>query len=177
MGRREYSVELLYTRTYYNIYFAQQLPLYSHKYHWRFFPEDYTEPSQSSAHVRRLLDIVACTTRFAKPKAQVEGRAKKARAHAPSGPQSPPPPNGEVRPPPSSEPPVALPVPEGYEMAAIHPVPKLSDFYEFFSFSHLPPPILREFFFSSSSFHFACISISKGLKKKDVYTRSILLRK
>lgn len=108
------------------------------------FSEDYTEPSQSLAHVRRLLDIVACTTRFAKPKCgAAEGRAKKTRAHA-SGTQSPPS-NGEVRPPPSE--PLASPVSEGYEMAAIHPIPKLSDFYEFFSFSHLSPPILREFFF------------------------------
>jgi hypothetical protein len=30
-------------------------------------------------------------------------------------------------------------------MAAVHPTPKLSDFYEFFSFSHLSPPILREY--------------------------------
>ncbi|TQD68874.1 hypothetical protein C1H46_045593 [Malus baccata] len=28
-------------------------------------------------------------------------------------------------------------------MVAIHPTPKLSDFYEFFSFSHLSPPILH----------------------------------
>ncbi|XP_058226689.1 protein REDUCED CHLOROPLAST COVERAGE 3 [Rhododendron vialii] len=106
----------------------------------RMVEEDYTEQSQSLAHVRRLLDIVACTTRFAKPKCgAVEGRAKKTRAHA-GGTQSPPS-NGEVRPP-SSEP-LASPVSEGYEMAAIHPIPKLSDFYEFFSFSHLSPPILH----------------------------------
>ena len=30
-------------------------------------------------------------------------------------------------------------------MAAIHPTPKLSDFYEFFALSHLSPPILSGF--------------------------------
>jgi protein TIF31 len=117
----------------------------------RMVEEDYTEPSQSLAHVRRLLDIVACTTRFAKPKGggrattgaagSAEGRSKKTRAHAAAvaGPPSPPSFNGEVR---ASET-LASPVSEGYEMAAIHPIPKLSDFYEFFSFSHLSPPILH----------------------------------
>ena len=108
----------------------------------RMVEEDYTEESQALAHVRRLIDIVACTTRFAKPKngraanAATDGRAKKIRAHtaATSGPPSPPPSNEEVRSP---------PVTESYDMAAIHPIPKLSDFYEFFSFSHLSPPILH----------------------------------
>jgi protein TIF31 len=31
---------------------------------------------------------------------------------------------------------------ESMDMAAIHPTPKLSEFYDFFAFSHLPPPIL-----------------------------------
>ncbi|KAK6147821.1 hypothetical protein DH2020_018733 [Rehmannia glutinosa] len=37
----------------------------------------------------------------------------------------------------------APPISGSYDMAAIHPIPKLSDFYEFFSFSHLSPPILH----------------------------------
>ncbi|GMQ08986.1 hypothetical protein CsSME_00052497 [Camellia sinensis var. sinensis] len=113
----------------------------------RMVEEDYTEVSHALAHVRRLLDIVACTTRFAKPKggrpagvaAATGGRAKKiSRSHSPTttvGPPSPPS-DGEIR---SSEPPTS----KSYEMAAIHPIPKLSDFYEFFSFSHLSPPILH----------------------------------
>ncbi|PSR89332.1 Protein TSS like [Actinidia chinensis var. chinensis] len=116
----------------------------------RMVEEHYTESSQALAHVRRLIDIVACTTRFAKPKngrvagagAATDGRAKKIRGHAAvtSGPPSTPPPsNGEVR----SPEPSTSPVSESYDMVAIHPIPKLSDFYEFFSFSHLSPPILH----------------------------------
>merc|ERR1712183_737009 len=33
--------------------------------------------------------------------------------------------------------------PENLGMVAIHPTPKLSEFYDFFSFSHLSPPILH----------------------------------
>ncbi|XP_059645026.1 protein REDUCED CHLOROPLAST COVERAGE 3 isoform X2 [Cornus florida] len=106
----------------------------------RMVEEDYSEEGQAVAHVRRLQDIVACTTRFAKPKggraaapaiaaAVAEGgRSKKTQKT-----------NGEVVRASNSE-----PISEGcYEMAAIHPIPKLSDFYDFFSFSHLSPPILH----------------------------------
>ncbi|KAA8541942.1 hypothetical protein F0562_023094 [Nyssa sinensis] len=98
----------------------------------RMVEEDYTE-AQAVAHVRRLLDIVACTTRFAKPKG---GRATGTTRTATSGPPSAPS-HGEVR---ASEPSIST-ISESYEMAAIHPIPKLSDFYEFFSFSHVSPPI------------------------------------
>ncbi|KAH0749501.1 hypothetical protein KY290_028733 [Solanum tuberosum] len=113
--------------------------------------EDYTEESQVVDHVRRLLDIVACTTRFAKPKAGKsttasaasggagsESRAKKPKAqrNASSRPASPS--DGVA---PTLEP-SAPAVQEENAMVAIHPIPKLSDFYEFFSFSHLSPPIL-----------------------------------
>ncbi|XP_027167520.1 protein TSS isoform X2 [Coffea eugenioides] len=116
--------------------------------------EDYAEVSQVLAHVRRLLDIVACTTRFAKTRGGraatagggTESRAKKNKTqqNSPSGrPSSPA--DGEVRPPdsPSPSPAPAAAVGEGYDMVAIHPIPKLSDFYEFFNFSHLTPPILN----------------------------------
>ncbi|XAR50527.1 hypothetical protein NMG60_11004873 [Bertholletia excelsa] len=113
----------------------------------RMVEEDYTEESQALAHVRRLLDIVAGTTRFSKPKggrspgagAGTECRNKKINSHADGGRPSPTS-NGEVRSPEASSP---SPVSESYEMVAIHPIPKLSDFYEFFSFSHLSPPILN----------------------------------
>ncbi|GAA0146119.1 translation initiation factor [Lithospermum erythrorhizon] len=90
---------------------------------------DYTDSSQALSHVRRLLDIVACTTRFSKSKVNASKKPKRR-------PSSPPSNGGDLRSPPSPA------APNGYEMVAIHPIPKLSDFYEFFSFSHLSPPIL-----------------------------------
>lgn len=97
--------------------------------------EDYTE-AHAVAHVRRLLDIVACTTKFSKPRTNrttpTEARAKKTRSH-----QSPPS-DGEA-----GNGSSISPTSEGLDMAAIHPTPKLSAFYDFFSFSHLTPPILH----------------------------------
>lgn len=106
----------------------------------RMVEEDYTAEEHGLAHVRRLLDIVACTTRFDKPKA---GRA--AAATTTSGGVGP----GKTRtrdPTANSDRPASPAVdgePESLDMAAIHPIPKLSDFYDFFSFSHLSPPILN----------------------------------
>ncbi|KAJ4851671.1 hypothetical protein Tsubulata_014495 [Turnera subulata] len=121
--------------------------------------EDYGEESQAVAHVRRLLDIVACTTRFAKPKrpqsppssSSSESKNKKSRppqATSPvaaatatstvaNGPQPTP-----SSPPVSEKASVSAAMSESMDMAAIHPTPKLSEFYDFFSFSHLTPPIL-----------------------------------
>lgn len=68
---------------------------------------------------------------------------------------------------------------EENEMVAIHPIPKLSDFYEFFSFSNLSPPILSTVYFSLSIFFslqsgtsriLSCISSKcaiSGLKRVD----------
>ncbi|KAH9667053.1 hypothetical protein KPL70_020885 [Citrus sinensis] len=117
---------------------------------------DYTEESQAVAHVRRLLDIVACTTRFSKSRnsrspPSSESCAKKngSRPHRPSlnpatlsdgaataaadnrsGPRA-------------TSSPVSSAVSPSLDMAAIHPTPKLSEFYDFFSFSHLTSPILN----------------------------------
>ncbi|KAG5000872.1 hypothetical protein JHK87_021944 [Glycine soja] len=115
----------------------------------RMVEEDYTDEAQAIAHVRRVLDIVACTTRFGRPKRSVsspESRPKKngKAQHQNKMSLSPPgTPNGESRvgSPSSEAPPSAIS--ENVGMKAIHPTPKLSDFYEFFSFSHLSPPILR----------------------------------
>lgn len=115
--------------------------------------EDYTDEAQAIAHVRRVLDIVACTTRFGRPKRSVsspESRPKKngKAQHQNKMSLSPPgTPNGESRvgSPSSEAPPSAIS--ENVGMKAIHPTPKLSDFYEFFSFSHLSPPILRGYLF------------------------------
>ncbi|CAI9280769.1 unnamed protein product [Lactuca saligna] len=121
--------------------------------------EDYTEEAHAVAHVRRLLDIVASTTRFGKPKARRattvaggEARSKKGRSQnvqvTAGRPVSPLSDGGEtVENGGSSETETTAaatsPVSGNLDMAAIHPVPKLSDFYEFFSFSNLSPPILQ----------------------------------
>ncbi|KAJ4718445.1 Tetratricopeptide repeat (TPR)-like superfamily protein [Melia azedarach] len=123
----------------------------------RMVEEDYTEESQAVAHVRRLLDIVACTTRFSKSRnsrspPSSESRAKKngRRLHNPtsnsvtpsdrgaldnrSGPRGTTPSDAES---------VSSAISPSLDMAAIHPTPKLSEFYDFFSFSHLTPPVLN----------------------------------
>ncbi|KAK8514278.1 hypothetical protein V6N12_008989 [Hibiscus sabdariffa] len=102
--------------------------------------EDYTEESQAVTHVRRLLDIVACTIRFSKPKrlrsppsTPSDSKSKKVNSkHCQPNNNAPPPP------------PETTPISESLDMAAIHPTPKLSEFYDFFSFSHLSPPILTD---------------------------------
>ncbi|KAL2338169.1 hypothetical protein Fmac_012615 [Flemingia macrophylla] len=117
----------------------------------RMVEEDYAEEAQAIVHVRRLLDIVACTTRFGRPKRGLpnpDPRPKKngkAQVQSKTGLSVSPPetPNGESRVgSPSLEPPLS-PISDNVGMKAIHPTPKLSDFYEFFSFSHLSPPILH----------------------------------
>ncbi|KAJ7962824.1 Tetratricopeptide repeat (TPR)-like superfamily protein [Quillaja saponaria] len=115
----------------------------------RMVEEDYTEEAQAVAHVRRLLDIVACTTRFVKPKRSLSSPDSKSKKNGrtQNNPKSnvgpPTPSNGDIRAgSPSSEPPVS-PIADTLGMVAIHPTPKLSDFYEFFSFAHLSPPILN----------------------------------
>ncbi|XP_030970958.1 protein TSS [Quercus lobata] len=119
----------------------------------RMVEEDYIEEAQAVSHVRRLLDIVACTTRFAKPRrspstSELKSKKNKAQAQPKRGSNSAPPTPSDGGRSPSSEPSVAAAaaaaaVSENIGMVAIHPTPKLSDFYEFFSFSHLSPPILN----------------------------------
>ncbi|KAJ7951920.1 Tetratricopeptide repeat (TPR)-like superfamily protein [Quillaja saponaria] len=69
---------------------------------------------------------------------------KNSRTHQPKSNAGPPvTSNGDIRAvSPSSESPVS-PISDSLGMVAIHPTPKLSDFYEFFSFAHLSPPILN----------------------------------
>lgn len=118
---------------------------------------DYTEESQAVAHVRRLLDIVACTTRFSKSRnsrlpPSSESCAKKngSRPHQPS-PNSAALSDGAATAaadnrsgPRATSSPVSSAVSPSLDMAAIHPTPKLSEFYDFFSFSHLTPPVLSK---------------------------------
>ncbi|XWS16492.1 hypothetical protein CRYUN_Cryun34aG0093000 [Craigia yunnanensis] len=115
--------------------------------------EDYTEEAQAVAHVRRLLDIVACTTRFSKPKrlrsqsssGPFDSKPKKvnSRPHQPNNNAPPAPPDGGEGSTSETTSSISAAISESMDMAAIHPIPKLSEFYDFFSFSHLSPPILN----------------------------------
>lgn len=91
--------------------------------------EDYVEESQALTQVRRVLDIVACTTRFFPSPASKSSSNNKSAAVI----------NGNT----------AAPE-EELDMAAIHPTPKLSQFHEFFSIPNVSPPILRKSSLSSS---------------------------
>lgn len=89
--------------------------------------ENYVEESQALTQVRRVLDIVACTTRFSSV-----SKASSNKLIAVG--------NGN-------------PAAEGLDMVAIHPTPKLSQFYEFFSIPNVSPPILRKFCIVDCSLH------------------------
>ncbi|XP_075492104.1 protein REDUCED CHLOROPLAST COVERAGE 3-like [Primulina tabacum] len=104
----------------------------------RMVEEDYSDESLAVSHVRRILDIVACTTRFGKPKGGgSESRSKKNKIQQSAAVARTR--NGELQSPEITP----LAISECHDMLAIQPIPKLSDFYEFFSFSHLSPPILH----------------------------------
>ncbi|KAL9463118.1 hypothetical protein AB3S75_001006 [Citrus x aurantiifolia] len=122
----------------------------------RMVEEDYTEESQAVAHLRRLLDIVACTTRFSKsrnsrlpPSSESCAKKNDSRPHQPS-PNSAALSDGAATAaadnrsgPRATSSPISSAVSPSLDMAAIHPTPKLSEFYDFFSFSHLTPPVLN----------------------------------
>ncbi|XP_042472732.1 protein TSS-like [Zingiber officinale] len=94
----------------------------------RMAEENYATEQQAVAHVRRLLDIVACTTAFGKHKQHQHQQQQ--------------PPNASC---PITDPILEATVPaisDKFDMAAIHVPPKLAEFYDFFSFSHLSSPIL-----------------------------------
>ncbi|KAJ9557849.1 hypothetical protein OSB04_012463 [Centaurea solstitialis] len=99
--------------------------------------EEYTE-ALAIAHVRRLLDIVACTTAF---------KNASASASASTNTRPVPPPDsgdggGEAK---KSEVSSIANSDQGGDTAAeIYPPPRLGQFYDFFSFSHLTPPIQWE---------------------------------
>ncbi|KAL5859534.1 hypothetical protein ACOSQ4_000830 [Xanthoceras sorbifolium] len=107
--------------------------------------EDYDE-EQAVAHVRRVLDIVSSTTCFgpsgtAKDGSKSDGgrnaleskSAKKSAAKSKKDEQSPPPPSKSSK---SSD---DVAIDGDGEMS--HSCPKLGSFYEFFSLSHLTPPL------------------------------------
>lgn len=110
--------------------------------------EDYDEQS-ATAHVRRLLDIVACTTSFGPsankddssrknaPGAQDNTSSKKSSKSKRNN-RSPPPPTKTSTSPP---PPASKDASVDREGEISNSFPKLGSFYEFFSLSHLTPPI------------------------------------
>lgn len=101
--------------------------------------EEYATEAAAAAQVRRLLDIVACTTAFVnKPR---DGAKHKSSKHArPATPPSPPAlaasPDAH-----GAGAAQAPPISEAHDMAAIRPPPRLGEFYDFLSFAHLTPPV------------------------------------
>lgn len=93
---------------------------------------DYNEGT-AMAHVRRLLDFVACTTCFG-PSPEKSDSVKNAQAKG--GGKNPK--QTETSPPPSPAPKDAV-VDEAGETS--HSFPKLGSFYEFFSLAHITPPL------------------------------------
>ncbi|XP_071686090.1 protein REDUCED CHLOROPLAST COVERAGE 2-like [Rutidosis leptorrhynchoides] len=101
--------------------------------HLTVIEEDYTE-DHAVAHVRRLLDIVACTTAFGSASTTPKSTVIRASSNAPGlndGTKSPKT-EGSISSDQSEK---------GDPTAEIYPPPKLGQFYDFFSFSHLTPPI------------------------------------
>ncbi|XP_055822957.1 protein REDUCED CHLOROPLAST COVERAGE 2 isoform X2 [Solanum dulcamara] len=122
--------------------------------HLSLIEEDYTE-EQAVAHIRRLLDIVACTTSFAgsssSPKTTgrtgTEPGPENALAEPKSGkPKTQEPKKVGAKP---SKPDAAAgcdcadagDAAEKGDPAMMCPPPRLGQFYDFFSFAHLTPPI------------------------------------
>ncbi|CAN7119467.1 unnamed protein product [Brassica rapa subsp. narinosa] len=116
--------------------------------HLTIVEEDYTE-EQATAHIRRLLDIVACTTAFGSSKPPVPRTSPKESGHKDAGDSD------SVLSPKLKESEKKLVVgnggggceasqaAEGGDKGEINMCPptRLGQFYEFFSFSHLTPPI------------------------------------
>ncbi|KAL4571337.1 hypothetical protein LXL04_018095 [Taraxacum kok-saghyz] len=108
--------------------------------------EDYTEES-AVAHIRRLLDIVACTTAFGGSSNSPKNTSTAAPTRSKESGSS----DGEIGQDKKSNVETKSPKTDGEissdlsekgdAAAEIYPPPKLGQFYDFFSFSHLTPPI------------------------------------
>ncbi|OMO54167.1 Tetratricopeptide-like helical [Corchorus olitorius] len=111
--------------------------------HLSIVEEDYTE-ELAIAHIRRLLDIVACTTSFGAPKPAGRTGAKepssKESAAAENGPSngSESPDNSKAK---EKTDATAAAATAAAAAVSMCPPPRLGQFYDFFSFSHLTPPI------------------------------------
>ncbi|KAF8094347.1 hypothetical protein N665_0365s0033 [Sinapis alba] len=106
--------------------------------------DDYTE-EQATAHIRRLLDIVACTTAFGSSKPPVSRASPKESSNEDAGDSGS---NISPKPKESEKKLVvggceASQATEGGDKGEINMSPpiRLGQFYEFISFSHLTPPI------------------------------------
>ncbi|KAJ0263155.1 Protein TSS [Hirschfeldia incana] len=115
--------------------------------HLTIVEEDYTE-EQATAHIRRLLDIVACTTAFGSSKPPAPRTSPKESGNKDAG-DSDSVPSPKLK---ESEKKLvvgggggceASQAAEGGDKGEINMCPptRLGQFYEFFSFSHLTPPI------------------------------------
>jgi protein TIF31 len=142
-----------------------------------FYAEDYTE-DLAIAHIRRLLDIVACTNSFgpASSSPKTSGRAAQSKEPGPAEAEPSQSLSSDHGEDPTHKKPggaqrVGGPVPnksgpDGTERAdvaavSMYPPPRLGQFYEFFSFSHLTPPVHCEL--SSLSRLCACNCLWKCL--------------
>ncbi|XVE94173.1 hypothetical protein REPUB_Repub01dG0259100 [Reevesia pubescens] len=105
--------------------------------HLSILEEDYTE-DLAIAHIRRLLDIVACTNSFGSPKPPGRTVPKE-----PGSKESDASDNGPSHGTESSDNSKAKEKIDAAAAAAVSmcPPPRLGQFYDFFSFSHLTPPI------------------------------------
>ncbi|KAJ4839776.1 hypothetical protein Tsubulata_026571 [Turnera subulata] len=112
--------------------------------------EEYTE-EQAVAHIRRLLDIVACTTSFGpsskpSPRTAAASSPKDSAGSTDAEPKAGPDNNnnGNKK---AAKDACTDPAAEKRDNAAaisMCPPPRLGQFYDFFSFSHLTPPILGD---------------------------------
>ncbi|KAK4266996.1 hypothetical protein QN277_023845 [Acacia crassicarpa] len=107
------------------------------------FEEDYDE-ERAVAHVRRLLDIVACTTSFGPPPPSKDSpkpdASKNATSNTPKSTKSQAPPPAETNADTIKQTPKDTAAVDG-DGEISHSMPKLGNFYEFFSLSHLTPPL------------------------------------
>ncbi|KAK8602023.1 hypothetical protein V6N12_051845 [Hibiscus sabdariffa] len=97
--------------------------------------EDYTE-DLAVAHIRRLLDIVACTTSFGSPKSAGRTSPKESGSKESAAVDNGPTHGGES--PDNSKEKEKIDANAAMSMC---PPPRLGQFYDFFSLSHLTPPI------------------------------------
>lgn len=115
---------------------------------FNFLAEDYTE-EQAVTHIRRILDIVACTTSFSSTKnvGRVNGKEPGSRelcSKELGSNEGEAPPHADNRGETISKPRPADKKSEGNEkgdIGSMCPPPRLGQFYDFFTFSHLTPPI------------------------------------
>ncbi|XP_060171696.1 protein REDUCED CHLOROPLAST COVERAGE 2 isoform X1 [Lycium barbarum] len=121
--------------------------------HLSLVEEEYTE-EQSVAHIRRLLDIVACTTSFnssssssPKPTGRTGTEPGSENAQPETTKSGKPKKSGSPKKPAKTDVTAACGGADGVDAAEkgdpamMCPPPRLGQFYEFFSFGHLTPPI------------------------------------